>query len=50
MSPTLIFEILFLVGAAIGLGAHLAGRPWGVPLALAGLIFFDIVLMITGAR
>lgn len=50
MSPVMIFEILFLVGAVIGLGAHLSGRAWGVALGLAGLILFCIVLMIAGAR
>jgi hypothetical protein len=41
--------VLFLVGAVIGLGAHLAGKAWGVALGLGGLILFGIVLLV-GSR
>jgi hypothetical protein len=46
MTPKLIFELVFLVGAVFGLGGHLAGKPWGVPVALGGLILFGIILVI----
>jgi len=45
MSPTVIFEVLFLVAAAIGAGADLAKREWGKTLAFAGLILFCIMLL-----
>jgi hypothetical protein len=48
MSPTLIFEILFIGAACIGTGADIAKKEWGKTLAFAGLIFFCIVLLIGG--
>jgi arginine exporter protein ArgO len=48
MSPFVIFEILFLVGAAIGTFAHFSGKTWGVGAALLSLIMFGVLVTIAG--
>lgn len=46
MSPFTIFQILFLLAAAVGAFADLAGRPWGKTAAFFGLILFCILLLV----
>jgi hypothetical protein len=48
MAPIMIFQVLFLIAACVGLFGVISSKPWGVAVGLGGLIMFCLVLLIGG--